>query len=279
MLRVFLDRGEKTSTDDGVVTVAGVVFRREPYRNFCRVWNPMLKRWNATAFHATDFYSGYGDFFRFNEDGSPHLERTEWFKRDCLAVPTIIGANASRLVAIGFRPDEFRRVASDAFKAAYGTSVHSLATQILLLVNGWWAKEVGYDGKFACFMESGDDEEAEVVSTVARMKVHHSTASHVRVASFTPIGKGTSRGLEAADFFAWHWNKYYMDRYRQAGTDVQARKDLAAMMQAAEEGNVYASLIVGDKLTYFLSGATLPDGASPLAEGFSAPTIRPADLL
>jgi hypothetical protein len=270
MLKVYLDKGEQSAADDGIVTVAAVIFRAEPFRQFVRAWKPMLKRWNADAFHATDFYSGYKAFSRFNPDNSPHTERTRWFEEDKVRIPTIIGANALQLTAVAFRPDEYRAASSGAFKQHYGTSVHSLATQTALIINGWWAKEAGYSGRFAYFMESGDGDGPEVVATVESMRKNPDVGAHIRVSSFTQIDKGESPGLEAADCFAWHWNKYYMDRFRLAKQDVPARKDLAAMMRIAE-GRVYASLIVGDKLTYFLGGAPLPEGVSPFAEGFSAP--------
>jgi hypothetical protein len=35
------------------------------------------------------------------------------------------------------------------------------------------------------------------------------------VKAFTPANKGDARGLEAADFWCWHWNKYQADRALQ----------------------------------------------------------------
>jgi hypothetical protein len=263
MLKVYFDLGAKSDNSDGVVTVAAAMFRAETYRNFIRVWRPMVRRWGAEAFHATDFYNGAREFWRLNPDGTKHPERMKWFEQDCYAIPTMIGANAIRLVAIGFRPKEFLSLASDAFKSSYGTSLHSMATQLILIANGWWAKDVGYDGKFACFMESGDDDSWEVEDSVRRMKLDGETGRHIQVQSFTTIDKGEAHGLEAADCVAWHWNKYYMDYFRH-GKEDQARKDFAAMMHIAAE-DTYMSLMVGDKLKYYLSLAPLPDGASGVA--------------
>jgi hypothetical protein len=85
------------------------------------------------------------------------------------------------------------------------------------------------------------------------MKRDAMTGPHIQVKSFTTIDKGSARGLEAADFLAWHWNKYYMDKFR-LGKEHEVRKDFAAMIQAAEN-KVYASLIVGDKLKRLLDNA------------------------
>jgi hypothetical protein len=247
MTKVYLDRGLKRDATDGVVTVAAAVFKPVPYKRFVRPWNRMLSGWKAFAFHATDFYPGGGEFKR----DTPGLR--ERFERDSRLIPQLIGENATRLIAIGFRPDEYLAVASPEFKASYGLSLHSMAVQIVLIVLGWWAKEVSYHGGFACFMESGDDDETEVVETVHNMKRDAVTGPHVQVKSFTTVDKGRARGLEAADCLAWHWNKYYMDKFR-LGKEDDARKDFAAMMHAAED-KMYLSLIVGDKLKHLLSRA------------------------
>jgi hypothetical protein len=251
MMKLYLDRGVKVDKSDGVATVAAAIFRPVPYKQFVRPWNRMLAGWRAPAFHATDFYTGAPPYF----DRSTHAQK-ERFERDSRIVPQLIGQHAARLVAIGFRPDEFLSVASDAFKAEYGSSIHSIAVQLLLIINGWLAKESHYREGFACFMESGDDDSAEVEQTVKRMKMHPVAGPHLQVTSFTTIDKGNARGLEAADCLAWHWNKYYMDKMRLGKPD-EARKDFVAMMRAAED-KTYTALITGEKLKFFLGLAPLP---------------------
>ena len=95
----------------------------------------------------------------------------------------------------------------------FGNSVHSQAVQLCLIANGYWRHGKCRGESFAYFMESGDEDQGEVVKTVERMRhdTKRGTAQVIRVSAFTPVDKGMARGLEAADFVAWHWNKYYMD--------------------------------------------------------------------
>jgi len=87
MLKVFLDKGEKPdlirNDGDKVLSVAAVVFRPNPYKQFVRPWNRMLKAWDASAFHATDFYPGAEEFER-KESGRESL-----FKKDSLRLPSL----------------------------------------------------------------------------------------------------------------------------------------------------------------------------------------------
>jgi hypothetical protein len=259
MMKVYLDRGLKKDATDGVVTVAAAIFKPVPYKRFVRPWNRMLAGWNASAFHATDFYPG-GDEFRRN---TPEL--CERFERDKRLIPQLVGQHAARLMAIGFRPDEYLAVATPQFKAAYGLSLHSMATQLILILLGWWAKDINYRAGFACFMESGDPDEIEVVETVHNMKRDAVTGPHIQVKSFTTIDKGSARGLEAADCLAWHWNKYYMDKFR-VGKEDEMRRDFAALMNIAEK-KIYVSLIVGDKLKDLLERAPESNPAFDAASG------------
>jgi len=77
VMLVFSDLGRR-SLDltniqaDEVICVSAVVFKDTPYKQFCRPWNRFLKRWGASAFHATDFYSGTSEFDR--EDNTKRMD-------------------------------------------------------------------------------------------------------------------------------------------------------------------------------------------------------------
>jgi hypothetical protein len=102
-------------------------------------------------------------------------------------------------------------------------------------------------------METGDTDEGEVLKTVERMRQDNgsNTSRVIRVASFTPVEKGMARGLEAADFVAWHWNKYYMDKIR-LGNATELRKDFQAFADIAQHRCEYI-FATGDKLKYLFS--------------------------
>ena len=164
MLKVYLDRGLKQDATDGVLSVAAVVFKPTPYKQFLRPWNRMLKAWGASAFHATDFYPGAQEFSR----DTPELQRL--FDEDCRRIPVMIGDRVKRILIVSFRPEEFNQVAPPGWKEQFGTSIHSQAVQLCLIANGYWRRENCRSESFAYFMESGDEDQGEIVKTVERMR-------------------------------------------------------------------------------------------------------------
>ena len=247
MLHCYLDRGEKSDHSDGVMSIASVIFKPTPYKQFVRPWNRMLKAWGASAFHATDFYNGAGEFKR----DTP--ERRRLFENDSKRIPNLIGRSVKHILIVSFRPEEFDQVAPPRWKESFGTSVHSHAVQLALIVNGYWREDHYRSESFAYVMESGDPDEGEVSGTVEKMRKDYEsgTARVIKVSSFTTVNKGVARGLEAADFAAWQWNKYYMDKIR-TGNENSSRKDFAAMVSAARERVEYI-FATGEKLKFFFS--------------------------
>lgn len=250
MLKVYLDRGAKKDMTDGVMCMSSVIFKPTPYKQFFRPWNRMLKAWDAFAFHATDFYNGAEEFKR----DTPYRKRL--FEEDCKRIPKMIGHHVERISLISFRPDEFDRVVPPEWKEKFGASVHSHAVQLSLIANGWWRQDKCPSESFAYFMETGDTDEGMVLQHVEAMRsdIKSGTSAVIGVKSFTSADKGTARGLEAADFAAWHWNKYYMDKIR-AGVKDKPRKDFEAFVNAAEGKIEYMFLTEAD-LKYFFSLAS-----------------------
>ena len=246
MLKVFLDRGAKSDPTDEVVAVAATVFKPLGYKQFVRPWNRMLRGWGASAFHATDFYNGCGEFKR----DTP--ARQSRFETDSRLIPQLVGEKVNHILVVAARPDEFVAEASERWKNTFGTNVHSIGVQMILIAMGWWAEEYHFNERFAYFRESGDDDDAEVASTVERMRVGHAdTARMIRVSSFAHVEKGLATGTEASDFVAWHWNKWYMDKVRR-GQAQNPRKDFAALVGFAEQKFKYIFLS-GDSLKFFFS--------------------------
>lgn len=245
MLKVYLDRGQKTDSTDSVMSVASVIFKLAPYKQFVRPWNRMLREWRASAFHATDFYSGAEEFKR----DTPAKQAL--FEKHSRLIPGMVGPHVERILIISFRPEEYLQKASPDWKTAFGTSVHSMAVQLTLVTNGYWRERRCPSQSFAYFMESGDEDEAEVVATVSRMRNQPQTGESIAVSAFTPVVKGLARGTEAADFCAWHWNKYYMDKMRK-GMPHDPRKDLAALVETANR-NVDYLFATGPALDFFFA--------------------------
>jgi hypothetical protein len=248
MLKVYLDLGTKRDQNDGIMTLASVIFKPTKYKQFIRPWNRMLADWKASAFHATDFYSGAQEFKRDSQ------VRKELFEEDSKRIPEMIGRHIQRILLISFRPEEFNRIALPQWKEKFGTSIHSHAVQLCLIANAYWQQETYRYEKLAYFMESGDTDEGEVLKTVARMRQDNGskTAQVISsISSFTAVDKGIERGLEAADFAAWHWNKHYMDKIRE-GRENEPRKDFAAFVHASEH-KIDQIFATGAKLKFLFS--------------------------
>jgi hypothetical protein len=245
MMKICIDRAYKSTANDDVMSVASVIFKPVPYKRFAREWKRMLKPWGATAFHATDFYSGYEEFRR----DTP--ERKELFDQDSKRIPSLIGPHIRKALVVAFRPGEVMPLLSEAWKERMGDSLHVMAVQLALLSIGQWAKESGYCEGFACFAEGGDDDSSQAEEVVKNMMKDHISGPHIQVATFTTVyKKGVVRGLEAADFFAWHWNtQYYRER---DGLSSPPRKDFAAFIGIAGD-KAEEIFLTGTKLRNFLT--------------------------
>jgi len=246
MLKVFLDKGEKRdllrNDGDQVLSVAAVVFKPNPYKQFVRPWNRMLKAWNASAFRATDFYNGAEEFER-KESGRESL-----FRNDCPRIPAMIGGHIHRVSVVAFRPNEFADKASVKWKARFGVGTHAIAVQLCMMSLGWWSQDNCPSETFAYFHESGDIEESRVSESVEKMRANKEYAAVMKAKSFSMVDKGVARGLEAADFVAWHWNKHYIDKLKSG--DEIPRKDFAAFMSMSDK-KVSSAFVTGEKLTEF----------------------------
>jgi hypothetical protein len=245
MLKVFLDRAAKRDTEEEIVSVGCVIFKPTPYKQFVRPWRRMLRAWAAQSFHATDFYSGGGEFKR---KGNPELERL--FETDSKRIPTMVGGHLYCARTISFFPDEFLPTAPPGWTKHYGTSVHSHAVQMCLIFNGFWRQETCPYESFAYFMESGDPDCGEISSIVEKMR-HHQHSRLIKVTSFSTVEKGQMCGTDAADFIAWHWNKYYMDKLKK-GQRTNPRKDLRAFTGIAAN-KLYHTQVSGEYLRQFFS--------------------------
>jgi hypothetical protein len=248
MLKAYLDRAAKKGAKDEVMCVACVMFKPVAYSQFLRSWNRMLGEWGASYFHAKEFFPGTGQFRR----DTP--QRQQLFEKHSRQIPEIISRSIARIMVVSFRPQEFLAVASPEWKKQIGTCLHSQATQICLLINGDWLMEDNLKGEsFAYFMESGDEDEAEVLRAVQAMRAHEKTARHINAKSFTTVDKGQARGLEAADYVAWQWNKYYIESDSWTDRSRWVRKDFLSLIDGPARSKCKLIFGTGDDLKYYFS--------------------------
>ena len=248
VMKVYVDRGAREDTADGVMCVAATVFKPVPYKRFVRHWNRMLAEWKAPAFHATDFYPGApGPFARASQDAKDR------FQRDCREIPVLIGEHTEQIIATSFLRSEYDRAAPDQWKQKYGDNLHSLAVQMCMIAIGHWARGRRYFGGFSYVVESGDKSEGHVSTTVANMRADQNLGPHIQCESYTVVAKGHARGLEAADMVAWHWNKCYVDHLSKPESERRdVRKDFSELVRISED-KIHLYFPSGEKLRYFLS--------------------------
>ncbi len=252
MLKAYLDRGAKNYGRSSVMCVGAALFKPTPYKQFTRSWERMLREWDASSFHATDFYNGGGEFQRSRPDGSAIPGRQRQFEHDSRFIPMVIGEHVHRLFVVSLKVDEYEDVAPMAWRNRFG-GVHQVAIQAVIDAIGHWADKARFSGEIAYVYETGDEEESQVSSALGKRHKSPKHRKHCRMAS-KPIGveKGKARGLEVSDFIAWHWNKFYADTL--ADRSRHPRKDFSALMQTMRlnRKKIETYLMTGDALEKFL---------------------------
>jgi hypothetical protein len=105
----------------------------------------------------------------------------------------------------------------------------------------------------AYFIEAGDDGR-EIEIALRRIYDNPETRKHTRMAGYpVVVEKGRARGLEAADFMAWHWNKLYVDSLA-THNPREMRKDIASLvkMLGAKDEKIATHIFTGEVLDKFL---------------------------
>jgi len=224
--------------------VAAALFKSGKHKLFKREWEKMLRSMgNKPYFHATDFFPGGGIY----KDLS-HARRAEIAKQ----LPQLIDDHVHQVCAVSVKADEFDARAPLEWRKKFG-SLHAVAAQMCAGVVGRWANERGYTGPIAYFIEAGDEDEGDVNNRFKGLSWNATQAKHIRYYSHSFIPKGSARGLEVADYFAWHWNKLDAETLSRVGEDDQRpwRKDFRALVDSNHKKYKVIRLI-GASLDEFL---------------------------
>ena len=208
-----------------------------------------MRPWGAEAFHATDFYNGADVFCRKRPNGTPDSDRVARFNADSRRIPVLIGNAIRQCFVISFKEREFESVAPPEWRAHF-VSLNGVAAQIAAVAIGYWADRVKFGGNIAYIIEAGDDGD-EMDAALRRTFNNPARRAQARMAAHPlVIPKGNARGLEASDFLAWHWNKFYVDRVASA-EPRKVRNDFAAFVKFRAE-RVQINLFSGEYLERFL---------------------------
>ena len=252
MLRVYLDAGIKRHGGDRLLCVGATVFEPARYREFTKEWNEFLEGWHAPAFHATDFYNGADVFRRDNAQAKAR------FLLDVIDVPRMIGKHISRGFAMAVLVDEFSAELRKLNDTTRVDTPHSFAVGAVLVWMSEWAEQRNYTDGFSYIMEAGDTDEAAIADIVRQMRADPKIAANIKVNSFAVVKKGAARGIEASDFVAWQWNKYYADR-RSQNESAAPRQDFQAFVDWTDERFEYVFL-TGERVGQILRLGQKQDG-------------------
>ena len=138
------------------------------------------------------------------------LSRKALYEQTSRSIPRLVG-KATYVLLVAFNPDEFLRVAPPRWLDTFGDSVHAHGVQLAMTLVGDWNKSK-VPSQSSRIMERGDEGKGKVARAVDVL-MHNDGHQLFAASTFTTVPKGMSRGTEAADFCAWHWNKYYLDKF------------------------------------------------------------------
>lgn len=202
IIAAFMDRGALPQKAERAMCVACCIFKRSGYGDFVRKWRKLHRPLKVSAFHATDFYTRGGDY--------RGVDQAKW-REVGRCMPHVINGQVLQVLAISFREDEFWRIAGDEWRSAYGDSLYSAAVQLCVGATGYWCDRRQFTGRVRYFLESGEEDQAAADAALRSIARNPRLGPHARYLSHAFINKGDAPGLEAADYFAWHWNKYHAD--------------------------------------------------------------------
>ena len=251
LTKFFADRGEK---EGRVISVGGALFRPVQHAVFESQLKPLLKEWPADSFHSADFYPGGGDFWRKDKNNVTDPRRQALFEKQSVLIQNLMASHVHKFFISTFRPLEYERVAPLWFRKKFG-GAHTVAMQLMAGQVGHWANESNFEGDIVYFFETGDPETAAIEKALRRSYSDPKQREHCRMAS-TPIGidKTKARGLDAADYIAWHWNRDFAERL-DSPTPRNQRKDTGAFLKklALRKESVDVKLFTNGSLKYFLN--------------------------
>ena len=246
MLKVYLDRGAREDAG-GAMCVSAAIFKPREYKQFVRAWSLMLRQIPGGPYpymHATDFFPGGGKFKEILKEDRELVAKQ---------LPALIDRYVYQFVTAAFKEEEFDGAAPASWREQFG-SLHGVAAQMCAGAIGHWADERGYRGPIWYFFESGDMDEEDVDYRFDAVARNGRISKHVRYHSHKFLKKGEARGLEAADYFAWHWNKFDAETLSKWADDRpfrDMRKDFRALV-ARNPRKYRVFRFVGEALSDFL---------------------------
>jgi hypothetical protein len=243
VLEAYLDESERSG---GIFCVAGFVFTPAAASKFNQEWRGLMgdARW---PFHMVDFVAGRGAF-----SGITHRERAQLIR----AVVALINHRFAFGVAVSCRLAEVHSVAPrwiEGFGHAYPVLCHLAMGSV-----GDWTRQNSRHGRppdgVRYIFEAGhgaQDEAQRFISRIAddpdpgaaELRAYYSYESH----GFQP--KPALGALQAADFFAWEWAKFYDETVEQ---DLRPMRGSLLALLKKKSHRFQATHITGEPLRRYM---------------------------
>ena len=200
----------------------------------------VLRSIGVPYFHATDFYTR-GGLYRGVDPAK--------IDRAAPLLPELINDHVRQVVGVSFKTKEYAAVVPAEWRKRHG-GLYPVAVQLCLDALGHLEDQRRSNEPIHYFLESGDPEQSRVDDILNMRRLKNEARGHTRYKSHAFAAKGQLRGLEASDFFAWHWNKYYAETL---ATQLRPmRKDFQALIRR-DPRKYRMYLFTGAELEYFLS--------------------------
>ncbi len=194
MLQAYFD---ESGTHEGsrVMCVSGYVFASSQAKKFTREWNKFLAANDIEYFRMSQCAGGHGPFKKFSTKQRESLVKQ--------AVEIIVSRISAGFVC-SISEEDYLSVVSKGWLKKYG-SAYTILLQWCLASVGYWLDKGSYSGPVAYFFESGHRNQGEA----NKKKV----SEQYRYCSHTFAGKRLAVPLQAADFLAWEWCKFWRETY------------------------------------------------------------------
>ena len=203
VLRGYFDAGKRES---GVFTVAGYLFDAAQARKFRREWNEVFGKFKG-GLHTTDFFALGGEY---KKAGLSRDDRDEMVKQAIAIIRNrmICGVAVSCWVqdVENHSPKWIK-----GFKSPYSICSHLAMSSMAI----WAVKNKCEKSGIAYTFEAGDRYANEANYMMSNAATHPEVQYGYQYRShhFLPKGELEAVPIQAADFLAWEWSKYFDETF------------------------------------------------------------------
>jgi hypothetical protein len=250
VLHAYFDESG-THDGSGRMCIAGYLFTPHQAKQFSKAWGATLRAAGVDSFGASDCANG-GKQFR----GMPVQERDR-LARTLIA---LIREHMTFGVAVVFASDTYEAESTRAWRQYYGHA-YTTCLQFCLGEVHKWAARTGYQGHVAYFFEAGHRHQREANERMHNIARDAKKRADFLYGSHTFVDKRHARPCDAADYLAWHINRFMraMSALAVIGGRPKMRRDLLALLGGHYQSGLYSiQEIDRDRVRYLFETAAPP---------------------